>query len=171
MFKIRGRGDSNGQGELLVPRQCSSRIYDILPVIDDNSEYDENEAYDCNTLHEKLQVPKDYSLADFYIHYSSCKYIVIEEGKKNKTVEKATDQIKNTIKLLREKNMPIDFIALVSDQLTTYDRKNYVCNNNFLLIRVIGRVRPVEIEGIRLRCFRKAEVQKRRKNGRIDGYL
>ncbi len=153
-----------------MPRQCSSRIYDILPVIDDNFEYDENRAYDCNTLYEMLNVPKDTSLADFYVHYTSCRHIVIEEGKKNKTIEKATDQIKNTIKLLRERKMPVDFIALVSDQLTIYDRRNYECNNNFLLIRVIGRVRPVEIEGIKLRCFRKAEIQKRRKIGRIDGY-
>jgi hypothetical protein len=149
-----------------VPRKCSSNIYDILPIIDGNYDYDAGDSYDCNIIYQTFNVQRDEPLADFYIHYTSCKHIVIEEGKRNKPVGKIIEQIDNTVKILRQKGHPVDFIALVTDGLTAYDKRNYECRKNVLYKKIPIKQGPVIINGLELRCFRKQEIQSLRKNSR-----
>jgi len=148
-----------------MSKKCTTRINDILPIIGDNVDYQEADSYNCTDIYERLDISREESLADFYIHYTTCKRIIIEEGKKNKTIEKATYQIENTMKILKEKGLGVNYIAIVYDQMTKFDSRNYSCRpDNTLWLKLVGKSKPVEIDGLKLHCFRKSEIQKARKN-------
>jgi len=121
-------------------------------------------------MYEVLNIPKNEAAADFYIHYRSCKYIVIEEGKKNKRIEKVIEQIRNSVNHIKHLGKRVDFIAFVYDQLNDQDSKNFSCKHNILWATIPTRAGPVEVGGLQLRCYQKSEIQRRRRNKDIGGY-
>lgn len=115
--------------------------------------------WDEDKLREKLEIPAEEKVADYYYHYAVCTWAVLEA--KSSKIGSALRQLETTVDKLMKKGHRVDMVIIVLDKLSTLEKKRFLREEgSFRLFEKRGKIKiPITIKGHNVLLIRREEFR------------
>mgnify|MGYP000277024212 CR=1 FL=1 len=133
---------------------CENRVRKLSSIFGRiNTQWNEDQ------LRNRLDLTINDRVADWYIHFETCRHAVVEVKCRRK-IENALNQLENTIRKLLEKGYPVNIAIIITEGIDPFEKRKYIIVNNVLYekrgkskkevkFRINNRVIPVHVYYIR----------------------
>lgn len=96
---------------------------------------------------------------DYYAHYKSCKWMVVERKDRSGRIDHGITQIKSTVHQLKDKGFPVDGVILVVEKINPREASIYgVGSDNELFSKLSTARKKIPIDGMNLKFYTTIQV-------------